>query len=87
MKGPCYHFHLVSFAKAGKVYRIAGHTDGKLWVFFRMFVGIHQHFPVQYVYVQVVGILTKIAIEQIYQVLNLNLAIAAKRFWNHAHGI
>ena len=62
-EGSCYNVFLLFASQFVEVYRIAGDSDRKLWVFFRMIHGIKQRFAVEYIHVDVMSALAEVSVE------------------------
>ena len=62
MEGSGDHFVLLFFGKLDKVYGITGYADGKLRIFFRMFLRIQKSVPVEYIHIQVMTAFCGIAV-------------------------
>ena len=72
MEGAGNDFILLFLGKLIEVYRIAGYTDCKLRVLFRMSLGIQQGFFGKNIYIQMVSAFLCISIQQRYQIINLS---------------
>ena len=80
MAGTCNNITLLFLCYGNKLHSITGNTDGKILIllFFRMFHCIDQFLCAKYVYIQVMGILCKISVQNLNQVILALLILMSK---------
>lgn len=60
---------LLFFRELNEVYRIAGYTNGKLRVFFRVRLCVQKRFTIEYVYVEMETTVANVGIQHLNQVI------------------
>ena len=62
---------LVLPAQFGEIHRVTGNPDGELRVFFRMFHGVFEHFPVEDIDIEVMCPFAEISVHHCHEVVDL----------------
>ena len=71
MAGTCDNVKLLFLCQGNELNSVSGNTDGKVLIFFffRMFHCIDQLLCTEYIYIQMMGILCKISVKNLNQII------------------
>lgn len=71
VKGTADDICLLLGCQLNKIYGISADPDCQLWVIFRVLLCIYEHISVQYIDIQMMSSLCSIAIQKIYEIVEL----------------
>lgn len=71
----------MSLRKSHEVYCVSRYSDSQLRIIFWMFVCIYQCSSIEYIYIEVMRMLSKVSIHHIYKVFYLFFLVSTNSIW------